>query len=474
MSDLETVSTADELSAASEQPRNRASEIIVSGRIWSAVWYLAWPTAINTLIQSAYGVVNTFFVGQLPNSTQAFAAVGIGSQALMFQFGMMIGLSAGTSALVARFLGARKYGDADKVVCQTIVLSVIAGIVTALPFIMLASWIVGVIGARGEAARLAADYTALIAWFSVPMFLMVNITAALRAAGDMRGPLVVNGAVILLNILLDWLLILGKGPFPRMGVHGAAVATSISRVVGMFMAFGLLSRSVLKGGLFSVHFDWHWCKRILNIGWPAAIQNLLFSAAAAGFRWVLGSLPPRQVDPAQAALTVSMAIESLAFMPGIAYSMAATPLVGQNLGAGKPERAERSAWVAVSQAMFIMSSVALLFIIVPDQLARMFTHESYVVALVVSYLRINAISEPFLALSMVLRGALQGAGDTRTPAVISVGTMWILRLPLAYMLARTLGLGAVGAWIAMSATTCFSGILMAAWFKWGKWRSIEV
>lgn len=474
MTDREVITEIEEAAKPPERPRNQATEIIVSGRVWSAVWYLAWPTAINTLIQSAYGVVNTIFVGRLPHSTQAFAAVGIGSQALMFQFGMMIGLSAGTSALIARFLGGHKYEDADKVMGQTVILSIIGGIVTAIPFIVFALPLAKIIGASGEAARLAADYTALIAWFSVPMFLLVNITAALRAAGNMRGPLVVNGSVILINIFLDWLLILGNGPFPRMGVHGAAVATSVSRVLGMLMAFGLLRRSVLKGGLYHLGFDWYWCKRILNIGWPAAIQNLLFSTAAAGFRWVLGSLPEQQVDPAQAALTVSLAIESVAFMPGIAYSMAATPLVGQNLGAGKPERAEHSAWVAVSQAGAIMSSVALVFFLAPEWLARMFTKEAAVASLVVSYLRINAISEPFLAVNMVLRGALQGAGDTRTPAIISVSTMWVFRLPLAYLLANTLGYGAVGAWIAMSVTTCLSGILMALWFRWGTWRHIEV
>lgn len=465
---------SEETAVVSSRPRNHASEIIISGRIWSAVWYLAWPTAINTFIQSAYGVVNTFFVGRLPHSTQAFAAVGIGSQALMFQFGMMIGLSAGTSALVARFLGAQKYDDADRVVGQAILLSILAGLITAVPFIVFALPIVSVIGAKGEAATLAADYTALIAWFSVPMFLVVNITAALRAAGDMRGPLVVNGLVILINIFLDWLLILGNGPFPQMGVHGAAVATSISRVLGMFFSFELLRRSTLRGGLQHLTLDWAWCKRILNIGWPAAIQNLLWSTASAGFRWVLGTLPAKEVNPAQAALTISLAIESVAFMPGIAYSMAATPLVGQNLGAGKPERAEHSAWVAVSQAVFIMSSVALVFFLVPEWIARRFTHEAAVVPLVVSYLKINAISEPFLALNMVLRGALQGAGDTRTPAIISVGTMWVIRLPMAFLMAKTLGMGALGAWVAMSATTCLSGILMAAWFKWGTWRSIEV
>ena len=465
---------ADSSPAAVPRPRNHASEIIVEGRIWSAVWYLAWPTAINTLIQSAYGVINTIFVGMLPNATQSLAAVGIGSQGLMIQFGIMIGVSAGTSALVARALGAQNYDDADKAMGQTIILSVAAGILTALPLIVFARPIVEIIGAKGAASPLAAHYTALIAWFSIPMFLLVNITAALRAAGDMRGPLVVNAAVIMLNIVLDWFLILGHGPFPRMGVYGAAIATSASRVVGMFLAFALLRRSVLKEALSWVRFDWPWCARILNIGWPAAIQNLLWSTASAGFRCILGALPAAQVNPAQAALTVSLAVESMAFMPGIAYSMAATPLVGQNLGAGKPDRAEHSAWVAVGQAVFIMSSVALVFFFAPEWLARKFTQEQTVVPLIVSYLRINAISEPFLALGMVLRGALQGAGDTRVPAAITVGTFWVVRLPLAYLLAIALHYGATGAWVAMSATTCLSGALMACWFKWGTWRALEV
>jgi len=242
----------------------------------------------------------------------------------------------------------------------------------------------------------------------------------------------------------------------------------------MFLAFALLRRSVLKEALSWVRFDWTWCARILNIGWPAAIQNLLWSTASAGFRCILGALPAAQVNPAQAALTVSLAVESMAFMPGIAYSMAATPLVGQNLGAGKPDRAEHSAWVAVGQAVFIMSSVALVFFLAPEWLARKFTQERTVVPLIVSYLRIMAISEPFLALGMVLRGALQGAGDTRMPAAITVGTFWVVRLPLAYLLAIALHYGATGAWVAMSATTCLSGALMACWFKWGTWRALEV
>ncbi len=464
----------EESSASAGRQRNHASQIITEGHVWTAVWYLAWPTAINTIIQSAYGLVNVWFVGHLPDATQALAAVGIGTQVLFLQFGMVVALSAGASALVARFLGAQEYEDADKVAGQTWMLSVITGLASSLPIIVFASPLASLIGAKDAALPLAANYTILIAWFSVPMFLIVNITATLRAAGDVRGPLVVNTAVLAINAVLDWFLILGNGPFPQMGVHGAAWATSISRIIGLVFSYGLLRRSVLRGSVGHLGLDWDWCKRILNIGWPAALQNLLWSTGSAAYRGVLGVLPAAQVNPAQAALTVALQIESLAFMPGIAYSMAATPLVGQNLGAGKPDRAAHTAWIATGQAVVIMTLVALVFLFAPGFLARSFTKDAAVIALIVSYLRINAISEPLLAVNMVLRGALQGAGDTRMPMFLTIATLWLIRMPLAWLLVVPAGYGATGAWIAMSVTTGISGLLMMWWFRRGNWRTIEV
>jgi len=451
-----------------------ANEIITSGHVWTAVWYLAWPTAINTIIQTAYGIINAIFVGRLPNATDALAAVGIGNSILMIQFGLVIGLSAGTSALIARFVGAGDYGDADAATGQSLLLSVIAGIVTGLPLVIFAVPIVSVVGASGSIVSLAADYTAISSWFSIPMFLFVIITSAIRSTGDMRSPLYAGGATIVINILFDWLLIFGIGPFSAMGVRGAAISTAITRVVGMLLMFWFLQRSELRG--WFRHLRWHsgWSSRIMNIGWPAAAQNLLWSTAFAGFIRILALLPAAQAAAAQAALTVSIRIESFAFMPGVAYSIAATPLVGQNLGAGKPDRAEYSAWVATGQAVAIMTAVAVLFLAIPHRLALMFTNELAVVPLIVSYLRINALSEPLLAVNMVLRGALQGAGDTRFPMWTTVGTLWALRLPLAWALSVPAGLEATGAWIAMSATTALSGIIMAIYFRIGRWRRIRV
>jgi len=464
----------DETETAAERRRSQATEIITSGRIWSAVWYLAWPTAINTLIQTAYTLINRRFVGQLPDATGPLAAIGIGGTVLMIQFGILMALATGTSALVSRFLGAGQHQDADEATGQALVLSVIAGALSGLPFIVFAEPVARLVGAEAGVARIAGDYTAIISWFSVPLFVYFVIVSVLRSAGDARSPLYVGAAVLVFNAIVDYLLIFGVGRIPAMGVHGAAIATGLSRVVGMLLACYFLRRSVLGGAFAHIRPHAGWFGRILNIGWPAAIQNFMWSTAVAGFIKVLGLLPPVQATAAQAAYTVAVGLEGLAFMPGLAYSQAATPLVGQNLGAGKPDRAAQSAWVAVGQAVFIMTAVAVVFLLVPKQLALMFTDEAAVVPLIVSYLMINAVSEPFLAVAMVLRGALQGAGDTRTPMILTITTLWVIRVPLTWLLAVRFGLGANGAWIAMSATTVLSGLLLAGWFKLGRWRDIRV
>jgi len=464
----------DQTEPTNSKQRNHATEIITSGNVWSAVWFLAWPTAINTLVQTAYTIINRAFVGRLPNATESLAAVGIGGTVLMIQFGIIIALSTGTSALVARFLGAQNYDDANEVTRQSLIMSVILGVFSGLPLIIWASPISRLMGAAAHVAPITADYTAIVSWSTVPLFVYIIIVSALRSTGDVRTPLYVGAVTLSINAILDWLLIFGIGPIPKMGVHGAAISTDVSRIAAVLLSLWFLKRSILGESL--AHFKLHlgWSKRILNIGWPAAVQNLLWSTAFAGFLWLLSLPPAGGATAAQAALTVAMTIESLAFMPGLAYSMAATPLVGQNLGAGKPDRAEHSAWVATGQAVLIMSIVAIVLLTIPKQLALAFTNKSDVVPLIVSYLRINAISEPFLAIAMVLRGALQGAGETRVPMLITVGTLWIIRLPLAWFLDKYLGYGPLGAWIAMSATTMLSGILIAVWFKWGTWRSIQV
>lgn len=448
-------------------------DLIVSGNVWKSVWFLAWPTAVTTFVQTAYNVVNRMFIGRIGSEAEsALAAVGIGGAVLMMQFAVILGLSVGTSALASRFIGAQKYGDADEAVRQSILLCVVGGILTSLPLIIWASPIVAAVGAKCQVVTLAAEYTVIISYSSIAMFLIMVITSALRSAGDVRRPLYASAVILAINAILDYLLIFGVWVFPEMGVKGAAIATNISRVCGVILLFYFLKKSSLCGSMshFRIHLGWF--ARVLNIGWPAMFQHLLWTTAYAGFIKVLSYLP--DAVAAQAAVTIAITIESFAFMPGVAYSQAVTPLVGQNLGAGNPGRAANSAWIASGQAAAIMSAVAVLFLAVPEQLALAFTREPAVVPLVVSYLRVNAFGEPFLALAMVLRGALQGAGETRFPAWTTFITNWLIRLPLTWLLAITLDCNAFGAWIAMCATTVLGGIIIAWWFQKGVWKNIEV
>jgi putative MATE family efflux protein len=475
--------------STSVKEKNEASAIITSGSITKAVWYLAWPTAINTIIQTAYMNINPMFLGHMKEGVQeALAATMVGRSAMMIQFSILMGLAIGASALVARFIGAKQQEDADEATRQSLILAVILGFISMIPLILFAEPIAWLAGAKPSNLKIAAQYTAIISYTSVPAFVSMVALSVLRSAGDVKRPLYAGAITTVLNIVLDYLLIFGFGPthilgleipgVPAMGLKGAAIATNIARVVGMVLMIWYLKHSTLSGALSHLKPHLGWFLRTLRVGFPAMLQNLVFTTNWAVYTAMLGRLPDGM--SAQAALNVAVAIESLAFMPGSAYASAATALVGQNLGAGKEKRAERCAWVATWQAAALMSAVALFFLITPEPLARVFigkenvASSAAVVPLIVWYLRANAISEPLFAIGFTLRGALQGAGDLVVPMIISFVTYWVLRIPLTWLLAFHMDYGATGAWTAMSVTTGLSGIITIIWFKRGDWKTREI
>lgn len=451
---------------------DREREIITCGKVSHAVWFVAWPTVVNTLIQTAYNLINRLFLGGLPDSDKAQAALGIGWSVLNIEFCLISGMSAGTAALVARFIGAREDENAVEATRQSLILATAAGILCSIPLVVWAEPLVRGVGAAADVAKLAAPYLAIIGGFSILPFLHMVVMVALRSAGDVRHPLYAGAVMIGVNTLLDWLLILGPGPLPSYGVTGAAVATVASRFVGTALILVYLYRSKLRDSLshFKPHFGWF--GRVMNIGWPATIQGVLWGIGFIAYIRIMSYLP--NATAAQAALTVGLSIEAICYMPGVAYSTAATPLVGQNLGAGQPDRAQRCSWVASWHAAAIMTGVAVLFLAIPHYLAAPFTDNKEVLALIVSYLRVAAPSEPFLAVGMVLAGALQGAGDTRMPTVIEFLVNWPIRLTLAWLLTFVVGMGALGAWVAMTASTIIYGLMIVAWFKTGRWKTVKV
>jgi putative MATE family efflux protein len=288
----------------------------------------------------------------------------------------------------------------------------------------------------------------------------------------MINPLIVGAVVLISNAVFDYFLIFGIGPFPRLGVNGAALATGISRVIGMILILWSLHRSVLRDSLKHLRVHISWFGRIMNIGIPAIIQAVPRTIAGVLLVAMIGGLS--DATAAIAALTLGYTIEDLAYMPGVAYSTAAVPLVGQNLGAGKPGRAEKCAWVATKQAVGIMTLVAVFFVAIPKQLAMVFTNDQSVVSLTAWYLIINAACQPFLALGTVLRGALQGAGDVRIPAIINIITFCGVRLPMVWVFVYILHWGVISVWAAISGSAILCGILTLIWFKTNRWKTVEL
>ena len=298
---------------------------------------------------------------------------------------------------------------------------------------------------------------------------MLILSSVYRGLGDTVTPLLVSIGVNIIHLGGDYLLIFGNLGFPRLGLVGGAWALLASQVVGAILYVAFLRRSPVAGALSKLgRLDLDWARRILNVGVPALGQNLSRIVSMLAFTGVLARTA--QATAGVAALTIGLTSESIAFMPGFAFAMAASTLAGQALGAKDPRKAEQGAWAALQQGFVIMCVMGAVFYVFARQFVQVFTHDPVVVPLGVSYLQISALSEPFLAFGMILTGALNGAGDTRRPAWLSVVTMWGVRLPLAFLLARTLSLGTVGAWWGMAASTILGGVGALVLFKQGKWK----
>ena len=460
------------MAEVSATPRTEIRDRIVRGNVWTTVWWLAWPSLITMVLQTANGLIDGLFVGRL--GKDALAAVGTASQAMMVLMSISMAAGVGASALVARFVGAGEMDDAEHAARQSFLLAIIMSIAFGVPAYLTGRQLLAWMGATGEALRLGTLYLDIQLLGVTPFFIMMILTGIYRGLGDTRTPLIVMLIATAVSLAGDYVLIFGVGPFPRLGVAGAGIATLTSRVIAMTLFMAFLPKTHLPRCLRGCWLpSLSWFARILNIGMPAALQGLLRTGALMTYFRILGLTP--EATYAIAALTIGLRMEALAFMPGMAFSVAATSMVGQNLGARQADRAEKGAWAATWQGIWVMGAMGLAFIVFSHDIAHRFAPDDpKVVALAASYLWLNGLTEGFLAMGMILTGALQGAGETRLPSAATIITLWFIRLPLTYYLAITQHLGAWGAWAAMSGSTMLNGLAILAVFKLSKWKEIEV
>jgi len=391
------------------------------------------------------------------------------------------GLAVGSQAMVAQFSGAKRPEMMSRVAAQSIVVMLLAALGVSLLGVLTAPLLLRVMGADPTVMALGVPYMRV--YFALSIFLIFNymFNAMLQGAGDTRTPLVIMGFINVIHVFFNYVFIYGVGPFPELGVTGAAVGTMTSRFVGTLVGLG-----VLFSGRFAVKLsrdvsfrpDWTMVARILRVGIPVAGQNVVRTMANVAFLWVVANSAAaefrRQAN--LAAYSVGIQSEAFSFMPAMALSIVATTLVGQAQGARDPEEAERRGWVTGLIGVLAMSGIgALLFVFAPQVIAVFNeAQDPLVTSAGIAYLRINALAEPFLALSIVMRGALCGAGDTRPPLLYTIFSQWLIRLPASYALVIMLGMGITGAWYAMAFSTVIQGILTANRFRSNVWKGLRV
>lgn len=446
------------------------------GKLKKTVLFLAAPVVARMFLQMLVGLADLAMVGRI--SPQAIGAVSLGNQLMNLAIGCVTAFTIGTTALVARKIGAREKTEAEAYARQSLLLSLSVGVVLGILGYIFAENVISfmVIGMDQpdlDLIGLGTTYLRIICITLPLFFLMINLNATLQGAGDMKTPLYIMAAINVINIIGDYVLIFGVGFFPELGVAGAAWATGLSRNLGAIVALIYLfsGRGPLQLRLTdSFRPQLQRVKEILNIGIPAAMEHMVRSSGQMVFTMLsagLGSI-------ALAANQIILKCMSISIMPGFGFGLAATTLVGQNLGARQPERAEQSGWEASKMAAVFMSCVGLLFFFASYPLAGLFTSDLAVQQAAGANLRLLAVTQPAMSLVMVLAGALRGAGDTKWVLFITMAGTWGSRAAIGWFLGIYLGLGLTGIWTAMLLDNVIRAVLMTARYRSGQWKHLKL
>jgi putative MATE family efflux protein len=448
-------------------PRHRkVATGITDGGLTSSLWRLALPMMVGGFLQDLFSLADLFFVSRLGHV--AVAALTTCGAMLSIMMMLTMGIGTGTTALVAHFVGNKEYDRADNALVQTILLGLLAALPITLLGIFGAQWLIKPFGVSDEVAAAALGYLQVNLIASALMFLSVGLNQAFNGAGDPMTPLRMLVVANAINIVLDPLLIFGVGPFPKLGIVGSAVATVFSRGV----VTALLFRHVLFGHS-ALHLRREACTvnppvigRIISIGAFASLQVFLRQISFVLLIRLVASFG----DAVLAGYGIANRLRFAVMVPGMGLANAGAVMVGQNMGAGKPDRARSSGWATVRHFEMLAVPMAVVYIALAPLLLRIFSDNAEVVRTGSVYLRFLAATFPFLAVSLVLGRAVSGAGDTVAPAALTGLGQLLLRVPTAYFMALAVGLGPLGIWLAVNASDLCQAGMFALYFRSSLWQ----
>ncbi|MEX0941815.1 MAG: MATE family efflux transporter [Pseudomonadales bacterium] len=431
-----------------------------------SIWELAWPAIVGNLLFAVIGIISIKIVGELGAS--AVAAVTTGQRIFFALQAILMAISAGTTAMVARAWGARDYEEAARVTSVSLWIGNIVALLLMLPCVLFAGAIAGVFGLDEATTTEAAKYIRYLSLFNVAFAINMVIGAALRAAGDTRTPLWIGVIINIVNVVLVYWLVFGGFGIPAMGVAGAGIANGAAFGFGALICLYLWYTGKLKvavGGPGSI--SQRRVRQLVHIGYPAGVEQFVFQAGFVAFLWLVAYYG----TAAFAAYGIGVQILSLSFVVGFGFSIAGATLVGQHLGARDPEGAARQGWRATALAIGSMTLLSILIVAFAEWIARFLINDDEVVRLTVIFIYIMAIAQPLMAIEFTLGGCLRGAGDTRFPLITT----------MAGLIGVRVGLAALFAWLGLSVGWIYGALIgdylikaaMLVWrFKSDKWKQI--
>mgnify|MGYP001811741958 CR=1 FL=1 len=437
-----------------------------SGRINRALGLLAIPMMLEMSMESIFAVVDIAFVSRL--GTDAIATIGITEALISVLYAIAVGLGMGVTAMVSRRIGADEREAAARVTGQAIWVGAALSLMIGVPGAFYAADMLRLMGASDGVVETGTGFAAVLLGGSASIIYLFLLNAAFRGAGDasiaMRSLVLANG----LNIILDPCLIFGLGPFPELGVTGAAWATTIGRSVGvLYQLWHLLDgRGRLQFHFRNLALHPRMMGRMLFISTGGIGQFLIATSS-----WIIiMRIVAMYGSTAVAAYTIGLRILEFVWLPSWGLGNAAATLVGQNLGAGKPERAEKSTWLAARYNLVFQTAIGVFLLTSAPFIAGLFTADPDVLRIGTDCLRILAIGAPAYAIGMIVTQALNGAGDTTTPTAINFVCFWILQIPFAFWLAENIGLGPNGVFWAIVVSETLVTVLAVIVFRRGKWQ----
>jgi putative MATE family efflux protein len=432
-----------------------------------AVLLLAVPMVLEMSMESLFAVVDILFVSQL--GSDAVASVGLTESMLGLVYALAMGLSAGATAIVSRKTGEKDHEGAAAAAGQVILVALVCAALLGVLGVTFASRLLGLMGASAEVVSTGTGYTAIMLGGSVTIFLLFVVNAIFRSAGDaavsMRSLWLANG----LNIALAPCFIFGLGPFPRMGVAGAAVATTLSRGVGVGYQVLMLRRGRGRLPMKMRHLSPRpqVMLELARLSSTACLQVLVETASWLGVVRIISAYG----SAALAGYTIAMRIAIFALLPSWGLANAAATLVGQNLGAREPERARRSVQTVARYNVVFLGVVSVAFALAPHVVVSFFTSDEQIAAYGADCLRIVAVGFIAFAYGMVTVQAFNGAGDTVTPMLVNLGAFWLVKVPVAYTLAKVVGLGPRGVFLAITVAYSAQAVVSTALFRRGRWQT---